>query len=205
MKKLITLLLVLVSVSSYSQSKREVYSYYEEICLNTEWGGSTYPSKFEKDVKIYVDGNISHPLTVELNKIVKELNDLIDPIDISIVNDSSESNVYLFFGNGDDFVSNLKYSQSRKDRLSKTLKSLDGYFTFRTSKETGLIKHSKIYIDVETTTVKIQRHALREELTQCLGFTNDSYMSDNSIFYQLNSEVTEYSKIDKDIIKLHYN
>ena len=50
-----------------------------------------------------------------------------------------------------------------------------------------------------------QKHLLREELTQALGFPNDSYKYEDSIFQQRWTEVTEYSILDKEIIRLHYN
>ncbi len=49
------------------------------------------------------------------------------------------------------------------------------------------------------------KHVLREELTQSLGLMNDSFKYKNSIFYQGNSEVTSYSDIDKQIIKILYS
>ena len=68
------------------------------------------------------------------------------------------------------------------------------------------IINSKVFIDTERNDSLVRlKHLLREELTQALGFPNDSYKYSNSIFQQKWTEVTEYSKIDKEIIKLHYN
>ena len=206
MKKLITLLLVLVTLNSYSQSKREVYDYYEEITHYTECCGRKKPCKFEKDVKIYVDGVKKPYLITELNKIVGELNDLIESINISIVNDSSESNVYLFFGNADDFADNLNDSDRWKKHIRKRAKKCNGLFVITTNYNKDYIKHSEVFIDLEAgNSINKEKHTLREEITQCLGLTNDSYKYDDSIFDQLNNEVTKYSKIDKKIIKLFYN
>ena len=49
-----------------------------------------------------------------------------------------------------------------------------------------------------------KKHLLREELTQSLGFFNDSWLYPESIFYQGWTDVTEYSEMDKEIIKMLY-
>ena len=47
---------------------------------------------------------------------------------------------------------------------------------------------------------------LREEVTQMLGLTHDSYKYPNSIFQEAKYfPVTQYSQIDKEIIKMLYN
>ena len=72
-------------------------------------------------------------------------------------------------------------------------------------------RHNNIYVGeafVDIGRVKNpirQKHILREEVTQCLGLGNDTYQYDNSIFYQGYSTVTEYSELDKEIIKMLYN
>ena len=207
MKKLITLLLVLVTINSYSQSKEEIENYLDTITHYVEGNDNKYiPTKYSEDVKIYVDGDKKPYLITELDKIVVELNDLIEPINISVVNDSSESNVYLFFGNADDFADNLNDSDKWKKHIRKRAKKCNGLFVITTNYNKDYIKHSEVFIDLEAgNSINKEKHTLREEITQCLGLTNDSYKYDDSIFYQLNNEVTKYSKIDKKIIKLFYN
>jgi hypothetical protein len=50
-----------------------------------------------------------------------------------------------------------------------------------------------------------EKHVLREELTQSLGFGNDSIKYPDSIFYENFSSLTKYSELDKAIIRKHYN
>ena len=204
MKKLITLLLVLVSLNTYSQSTKDIKEYYKEICYNSEWNGKTPPKRFYNDVKIYVGGEISDSLEIELHKVIKELNDLIIPINISVVKDSSESNVYLYCGSGKGFVNSLNESDYLKKWRLNTIEYNWGVFWIKRNNET--IVSSKIFIDTKRPRSLLQqKHLLREELTQSLGFSNDSYKYENSIFQQRWTEVTEFSQIDKEIIKLHYN
>jgi hypothetical protein len=49
-----------------------------------------------------------------------------------------------------------------------------------------------------------KKHVLREELTQSLGFGNDSNNYTDSIFYENFSSDTEYSEQDKLVISRHY-
>ena len=48
-------------------------------------------------------------------------------------------------------------------------------------------------------------HLIIEELTQALGLLRDSYSYPESIFYQDWSLVTEYSDIDREIIRILYH
>ncbi len=203
MKKLITLLIVLLSISGYSQNT-DVKEYYNEICGNWEFSGKKIPSKFEKDIKIYYNGDISEELLVELNKIVSELNELIEIVNVELVNKKDSSNVYLFFGSGDEFINSLDMYQSKKDMLSNLIKTNWGIFWINETWDSKII-NSKVFVDTDRNKQLIrQKHLLREELTQSLGFPNDSYEYENSIFQKKWTEVTEYSDLDREIIKLHY-
>jgi hypothetical protein len=51
----------------------------------------------------------------------------------------------------------------------------------------------------------MKKHILREELTQSIGLLNDSMKYPNSIFYQGWTFPTEYTELDKEVIKRHYN
>ncbi len=205
MKQLFTLLLVLVTVSSYSQNKLDTKSYYEEICLYTEWSGKLERTvKFNKDIKIYISGNPNDSLLNELNRIVEELNSLITTINVYVVTEEEVSNVNLYFGGVKDYLKQLNCGKEvlkvKKRRIN------NNWGMFWVSHKNGSIDHSEIFIDIfRTSTNKERMHLLREELTQSLGFPNDSKKYSNSIFYSKWYEDTvEYSNIDKEIIKLHY-
>ena len=149
MKHLITILLIILTTIGYSQSKKEINEYYKEICYYTEWNGKTPPTRFYNDVKIYVGGEISDSLEIELHKIIKELNDLIIPINISVVKDSSESNVYLYCGSGKGFVNSLNESVYLKKWRLSAIEYNWGVFWIKSNNET--IVSSKIFIDTKRT------------------------------------------------------
>lgn len=73
-------------------------------------------------------------------------------------------------------------------------------------KSQNVIDMSLVFVDVERSNNNTQRkHILREEMTQCLGFGNDSFAYPKSIFYQGWTETLAYSEIDEKIIKMLYN
>ncbi len=204
MKKLITLLLVILNLTSYSQTKEEIQQYYEEIVSNTEWAGKTTPKKFHSDIKIYVKGEISKELNDELNRIVKELNDLINTVRVVIIDDEDESNLVIFLGSPSDYIDYRGVTSEKRKKLKNRLQYNRGYFCVRGWDD--YIMSSQVFLNTILLKNDVtSKHILREELTQSLGFPNDSYKYDDSIFQQRWTEVTEYSEIDREIIKFHYN
>lgn len=178
----------------------ETQEYFNEICLQDEFGHKySETAKTNHDVKIYVEGNTPNHMMIELVDIVNDLNDLIDPIELSIVSDKSDANTFIYMGSAQEF-------HTAFPKITHNLNGCWGYFESRTNINTNITK-SYIFIDMVNTTNKTiqQRSVLREELTQSLGFTNDSDKYPNSIFYQHGNTVTEYSNMDKEIIQMLYN
>lgn len=183
-------------------SDPETMKYFNEICLKTESSSiqRKSPKKFKKDVKIFVYGNYESYMLDEVKMVVDDLNDIIDPIDLSIVNNRSESNVVMYFGDYESFISD----NPDLKRVNK-LKNCEGFFTTKSSKSNE-IKSSRIFINLpKQDSYNDVRDAIREEITQSLGFYNDSWLYPESCFYQGQNEVLGYSGIDVKLIKLLYN
>jgi hypothetical protein len=163
--------------------------------MNSEFSGKMEkPFKWTKDMKIYVDKTDQNYLVDELNRIVNDLNLLIDPIQIKIVNSKDQANYFIYFGYYKDFEK--KYNVVNSNLLENNW----GFFEIYPN-NTGIM-----YVDViRTKEIEAQKHLLREELTQSLGLLNDSWEYPQSIFYQGWTTTTEYSSIDKEIIKMLYN
>lgn len=190
--------LLIISFTCKSQVD-SVKSYYKKIAYGNEFNikdtlGSV---KWNRDVKIFVLGQPKRELSKELNKIVLELNNLIDPINIEVVEDRSLANVLVLFGSKQDFINLDKsvegYVDDNEGLFSVNHKGKDIYF-------------ADMYVNTQgDLTIKEMKHLLREELTQLLGLFNDSYMYKKSIFYQGWTDTTEYAEIDKELIKMLYN
>tara|TARA_R110002020_G_C16154347_1_gene762915 strand:+ start:403 stop:1005 length:603 start_codon:yes stop_codon:yes gene_type:complete len=198
MKNLIKILLLMIPFNGNTQSDY-IDDYYNEICYNTEFAGELEkPYIFKKDVYIYVVGdNKPDYLMKELYKVVDELNDLIESVEIYITNDRNKENALVYFGDPDEYV---KYMN--KPHRRDFLKSNWGAAWLSTYDDE--IRSVDIFINTNRSNELLRRHLLREELTQSLGFPNDSNEWENSIFYAPWSDVTEFSDLDKLIIKRHY-
>jgi len=199
MKNLLVFLL-LYSNLSFSQTiidSTEILSYYDTIIYYTEYSKvRTFPLKYTEDIKIYVKGEKIDYLNEELDTIIKELNDLIESVNITLTTDSNDYNLLVFLGSLDNFRKINNYVKNFKNFSGCAI----SYGDYNNS-----IILSECFVDVINYNDKnYLKHVLREEVTQCLGFSNDTYQYKNSIFYQGHSSVNEYSDIDKEIIKLHY-
>lgn len=206
MTKLVVFIAVFISSVSLSQNVTE---YYKEIACKAEFNlngdtSSFVPKKWKKDVIIFVKGTPDSIICSELNKVVSELNDLIQTIDIKITDNESEANLIAFFGWF------LDYNKFEPNAVRFTGGN-HGLACVYPGVNNDLIRGS-FYVDivrcnwftVEQSNI-LKKHLVREELTQSLGLLNDSMKYPESIFYQGFSYPTEFSKLDIEIIKMHYN
>lgn len=172
---------------------QEVLDYYDEVVMNGEFSGrreSEY--KWTTDMKIYVEGEPTLELLSELERVVSELNDIINPIDLIIVNDRNKANMFVYFGSPDGFKN--AHPNIDRSRLNRNW----GYF------DVG-INEGEMYVDIYRANDEEQKHLLREELTQSLGLFNDSHKYPESIFYQEWTTTTEFAPIDRELIDMLYN
>jgi hypothetical protein len=198
MKRFILLFLLLQSLSiCRSQTDKETKRYFNSVCRKTEYDGNlSEPLKWQTDVKVFVKGKKFDYLVSELHKIVGELNEIINPINIKIVNSESEANMVVFFGSEKEF--------NNFDPNSKKYTN-NNYGVFVYYGKT-YITRANVFVDIyRTKSINAQKHLLREEVTQSLGLFNDTYDYPNSIFYQGWTETTKYADIDVKLIKMLYN
>ena len=144
-------------------------------------------------MNIFVEGEKKEYLINELEKVVAELNAIIDPIKINIVSDKDKSNYIVFFGSHVEFKDNYNLLSPKR------LKNNWGYF--ETTCSSG-----KMFVDLyRIKDEESHKHLIREELTQSLGLLNDSWKYPESIFYQGWTTTTEFAPIDIYLIDLLYN
>lgn len=196
-------------IVSFVNSQDSITQYYNEIAYRAEFvtnGTPTMrpPKKWKTDVKIFVMGTKDSVTYNELLKVVDELNELITPIEIKIVNEKSQANLIAFFGLCAEY-----------DKIEPQVVRFSGYnygLACIFSDENNDYSHGSFYVDVvrcdwlpPDEAAMLKKHIVREELTQSLGLMNDSMKYPNSIFYEGWSMTTEFTNMDKEIIKLHYN
>lgn len=177
---------------------KEDRKYFEEVALNSEFTDvdKGIPCRWINDVKIYVLGEKPKVLINELSKIVGELNELINPININIVTERSKANLIICIGSSQQY-------HNLEPGTEKYTKDNWGLFSVNSGPE---IHKGSIFIDIKRcSSINGQKHLLREELTQALGLFNDSYKYENSIFQQDWTETNEYAPIDRRLIRMLYN
>ena len=178
------------------QHSQETINYFNTICRGSEYGSGNQRSKWESDVKVYVMGDKRDYLVEELESIVNELNSYINPINIEFVNSKSDANFVVLFGSAQEYVNIEPYAADYVE---------DNWGLFTTNSG-PVISDANMFVDiVRCKKIDGQKHLLREEFTQALGFKKDSYDYSNSMFYQGWTTTTEYAPIDVEIIKMLYN
>lgn len=179
--------------------RKHLIDYFKSIALGSEFGHNfSKINKWKEPMRIFIKGDRREYLMTELDEIISELNEFSsDGFYIQTVEDSLHANYYVFFGSGSDYLINFPSSyQNIKDNL--------GLFEVRYD-EDFQIYSGQMYVDIERAVKEEQLHILREELTQSLGLANDIPYYPNSIFFKAPSRVTEYSALDRDVIRLLYH
>jgi len=192
----------------YSQ-ELDYTSYLKEIAFSSEYDYDTSSYKWNNNIIIYVEDYFNDPqyrkdidldicqLEYELTNIVSELNCLISNFDIYITKNKDSSNFRIYLGSDKWYNSEVYLSKN------KTVVDL-GLFLVHVKNNT--IYKGTMYVDIyRTKNIDEKKHLLREELTQSLGFFNDSWRYPESIFFQGWTKTTSYSEIDKKIISMFYS
>lgn len=151
--------------------------------------------KWNKNVKIYLHGKPSRANRKEVVKVIIELNRLIYPIKIQLVQRPEEANSFVYFGS----IAGYNDSPFSEIQLPN---SYFGHFHIKSYEYE--IQKALVFINTQETSPKRQKHIIREEIVQSLGFINDTYDFKESIFYQGYSEKSTFSSLDESIIKLLY-
>ncbi|MCB0687803.1 MAG: DUF2927 domain-containing protein [Saprospiraceae bacterium] len=190
---------VLPPESALSAYELEVIDYFKEIALGFEFGNASHITrKWNSDLRIYIGGVATTALLDELEDILMEINELTsDGFRMNIVNDSLESNYYIFFGTGSDYA-NIYPSQTN------LINSNWGLFSVFWNGQNNFTS-GHMYVDIVRANPTEQKHLLREELTQSLGLAQDSPLYAESIFQSAWTSTTEYASIDRDLIRLLYH
>jgi hypothetical protein len=221
MKKIITLLILLVSLNGYSQKTYtdsileplriktnyeypdSVLNYYYQITNYQEsFNEPTYkvnPQRWLHDVDIFVTGDITDSIMGDITQYIKTMNELLDSIEVKLVSERKGCDILVYFGTGEGY---MDYTGNRTIKnhyqICNGLNWVPGW--------DGDIFQAEAFINLENTEPqKRTKHVMYEEITQCFGFLTDSYDYDTSIFYERYNYISELSELDKFLIRIHYN
>jgi hypothetical protein len=199
MKTIITLSLILFSFISFSQTQQEIQKYFNEVAYGSEEMAGpkrTILLKWDKNIKVFLDGSYTDQDLINVKNIISELNTLIGNINITIVKNKSESNSIIYFGDFNTYNAKYLHNQSR-------FIDCYGFCTIFGFDNSAIIDNVKIFIKNNMSSLD-KKHAIIEEITQSLGLPNDSWSYKDSMFYEGYSATQQLSKIDKEIIRMLY-
>lgn len=179
--------------------KDAVLNHFLNVALGTEYGsGFQVTQKWTSEMNIFIGGRPNDELLSELVLIKDEINTLVtDGFSINIVNDSLQSNFYLFFGPPSE------YTHLFPEQSSYIQDNQDGLFHINMNNKFEIVS-GHMFVNIDITDSERKKHILREELTQSLGLSNDVAYP-RSIFHFEISSLTSYHRIDKEIIRLLYH
>jgi hypothetical protein len=188
--------------SKINSLTQEELKYFNEVTLKNELNDEIkeIPHKFKEDIKIFVHGDYDQNMLKEVKTVVNDLNKIIDPIELYIVKNRSQANMIIYFGKYDDFINNHPGVEPHWK-----IKKCDGFFLNKSNNKTGTIKSSVIFINLTNNeSILDVNEVVREEITQGIGFYNDTWDYPNSCFYQGSNQILEYSELDIKLIKHLY-
>ncbi len=180
-------------------SPQEMLSeYFKEIVCHNEYDHRVQINRWEQDVQVAFIGFKDAYLEKEIVLILEELNSLIESIEIQRVEKPEKANLIVFMGNWQE------YTRTWAPQVQPLSPDTRGAFWVATNGK-GLIQRGRIWIDGPALTrPSSKKHILREELTQALGFFNDSDLYPDSIFYQGWTLTQSYSDLDRALIRMLY-
>lgn len=193
-----------------SLDPQTVLEYYKEVALGSEFGeANKLPRYWITPPRIFVEGG-TEEMKQQLTQVVEELRQLTG-LNIQFTASESDANLLVIFTPISNFEANLQRlgCGARLNGINR------GYFwACLAQRETfNEISRGIVLIDSEDNKDALMNsqtrgHLIREEVTQIMGLMNDSPKYPDSIFSDHSngawSSATEFSAIDKKIIKMHY-
>ena len=166
--------------------------YLSEIGFGVEYGSSApVLHKWTQDVRIKVHGSPTEEDRQTLEQVVSELNSMVGEIDLELVDDAANLEVY--------FSPESQFSDIEPTYVPTNL----GFFRVWFDGE-GAIQQVIVLIAADGTTQAERIHLIREELAQSLGLFKDSWEHSDSIFYEGWTTTDKYGPLDEATIRLLY-
>jgi hypothetical protein len=175
--------------------------YFLEVAMGSEYGDAT-PNirKWETDLRIQImTPNATQYDRAVVDQVIAELNELLSqaagpsgrPITLSLVD--SNPNVEMYFVPAENFA---QYNaNAQPGQIGSAWMQVNN----------NVISGAEILIASNYLTDQERAHVIREELTQSLGIMKDSWLYEDSIFYQGWTRTNEYSELDREVIRMLYD
>ncbi|MEJ7812017.1 MAG: DUF2927 domain-containing protein [Gemmatimonadaceae bacterium] len=167
--------------------------YFLSIAYGSEYGTRADRLRvWGRDITVRMFGSPTGADTVELDRVIGELNTLAGRRVMRRVSDAANLGVYFVGQEGFDRHAPAYARQNA------------GYVAIRWDKRSRIYAGT-VLVRSDGLSDRRRRHVIREEVTQALGLLNDSERYPESIFYEPRSEVTEFAPIDRAVIRLLFD
>jgi len=169
------------------------FDYLTAIALGAEFGDSdSIVRKWVNDIRISVVGSPTPADLEGLDSPIADLNRLIDPISVlQVASGPAELAVH--------FIPAAEFEQV----LPQYVPGNEGFFWIFWNAANEMTRGT-ILVRTDGLDQIHRNHVMREELTQALGLSNDSFKYEDSIFQQAWTGTNSYAAIDEVIIALLY-
>jgi hypothetical protein len=176
-------------------SQSQIDAYRLEITSGSEFNNDGVQRRWYQPVKVYMVNWRTMPRysVDEVKKVVRELQELGVPV--SLCDYASQANMLMYYCSGP------AYEKAEPGAVGATAENFG--FASCTPQGSEIIS-ATMYVDSERNSPLAQRHLIREELTQVMGFMNDSWKYPDSIFFQGWTTTTAYSSLDRAVIRSVY-
>nr|WP_290228192.1 DUF2927 domain-containing protein [Trichocoleus desertorum] len=170
----------------------EQISYFLEVTMGGEFGASApRVRKWQGPVKIKIHGSPTSEDLRTLQAVIQDIEGLTEGLQLQM--DQDNPNLEIYFVPESDFR-----------RYEPNYQPLNYGFFWTHWNEQNTIYNARILISTVGVSQKERSHLIREELTQSLGLMQDSSRYPDSIFFQGWTDPTEYSEIDKALLRMLY-
>ena len=201
---LTSLLFLTYSCQPNVQDLKKKYSvevinfFYETAFFEDGVGRREEIGKWNKDIYIYLPETFHYNDILNIKDVIAHIDSLRLPIKVYQTSDSTIANMFIYFG---DYLY-LKMKGFNNPRNPDAMGSIKNNFE---SAIVGIPSNAGIYKRInKTDSIKFRQVALLEEITQCLGITGDSWHYPNSIFFEGGFYISNFTSINKDVIKFLY-
>jgi hypothetical protein len=173
-------------------TKSELEYFYELTFKNEIKAKSVKLKKWNKDIKIGLIGEYTKEDSLEVGKIVNELNEIINTVDIKTTT-FDNSNLKMHFISYEEFDKYYKYA------------SIGTYGFFLIKHDSSNEITSGLILINKSLSGNDRKSTIRNEISNSLGLINDSYKYPASAFQQFENKNITYDEIDQKVISLLYN
>lgn len=183
----------------------EAINYFYETVFNEDTNPDVLNNAYtwKDNIKVSLQGNLLKNDSLYVRDALAKINALNIPISINLVTDSKQSNLKIIFGNFKTLEDFLKIKLEPKLLGVGYIKNNTKHIT---SGIIGILTDPKDQVfNTDDFSCLKRRGIILEEITQTLGITGDSFTFYDSLFFEANNDVWDFSDIDKKTIEFLYD